>query len=262
MESKSITVGAVQFDVKLGDVEANLAAVSRRLKRLADTGVDLAVLPEMWSSGFDNENIAEHARNTPEILGRVRELAAGLSMAVAGSMPEPADNGVYNTFFMVDKTGGITAAYRKAHLFPLTREPAYFLAGDKAVHCDVSGFSTGLMICYDLRFPELARCLTLNGARLLLVCAQWPLARVGHWRALLTARAVENQVFVVGTNRCGEDPDLRYGGHSMILSPWGDVLAQAGEECADLTATLEPGLVDRAREALPCLDRRAPHVYG
>jgi predicted amidohydrolase len=118
------------------------------------------------------------------------------------------------------------------------------------------------MICYDLRFPELCRSLALGGAKMVAVMAEWPAERVAHWKALLKARAIENQLFIVGANRCGQDGDLVYAGHSRIISPYGDVLARAGKRPATLSADVDLSLVERVRRQIPCLQERMPEVYG
>ena len=120
----------------------------------------------------------------------------------------------------------------------------------------------GLMICYDLRFPELCRSLVLKGAQMVAVVAQWPAVRIAHWDILLKARAIENQVFVFGVNRCGRDEDLVYGGRSRIVSPRGEDLARTGKREASLTAAVDLGYVEKVREQIPCLRDRVRQAYG
>ena len=120
----------------------------------------------------------------------------------------------------------------------------------------------GLMICYDLRFPELARTLALSGARILIVPAQWPKARAMHWQTLLRARAIENQVFIIGANRTGSDEDLSFPGLSAIIDPWGQVLAEAKDKDGIILAELDMNRVTQAREQIPVMTDRRNDIYG
>ncbi len=258
-----LRAGILQFDVVLGDVPANVARVRTGLEALARRGAEFVVLPEMWSSGFDLPRLSRHAARTPGVLEDLSALARRLGLWVVGSLPEAADNGIYNTAYVIDSKGDIRSAYRKVHLFPMTGEPGHFLAGDRAVACATPWGNLGVLTCFDLRFPEMARTLAARGATFLAVCAQWPEARIRHWDVLLAARAVENQVFVLGANRSGADPDLGYGGRSAAVSPLGKVLARGPARAgARMVADLDLAEVARAREAMPCLDLRVPEVYG
>jgi predicted amidohydrolase len=257
----AFTVGVAQFAVKLGDGPANLKKALGAVEKLAGKGVEMVVLPEMWPCGFDNRNLAAHAKATPQNLEAIAGAAARHKVLVVGSMPEKGGRGIYNTAFVVDPNAGVIGKYRKIHLFPASSEPNFFEAGNRAVIVVTRYGRMGLMICFDLRFPELARALTLAGAQFIIVCAQWPKARAAHWDMLTCARAVENQVFVVAANRCGRDADLSFAGSSRIVSPWGEKLAHAGTREANIMARLDPASLSRIRKELPCLTRRVPKAY-
>jgi predicted amidohydrolase len=257
----AFTAGIAQFDVKLGDGAVNLKKALGAVEKLAGRGADIIVLPEMWPCGFDNRNLAAHAKATPHNLDIMARAASKFNVLIVGSMPEKGGRGIYNTAFVVDPQAGVIGKYRKVHLFSASSEPSFFEAGNRAVTVVTRYGRMGLMICFDLRFPELARALTLAGAQFIVVCAQWPVARVAHWDILTTARAVENQVFVVAANRCGKDPNLSFAGDSRILSPWGEKLAQTGQREASITARLDPAVLSRIRKELPCLTRRVPKAY-
>ena len=261
MTARVFKAGIIQFDIRLGDVEENLAKVGRRITTLAQKGVRLVLLPEMWSTGFAHEQLEELSETTPDVLENLAWLSKELHVTIIGSMPEKVADGIYNTAYVVDVDGCIAGVYRKVHLFSLTGEDQSFRPGNKAVVAETSLGRVGLMICYDLRFPEMGRSLTLQRAKMLAVVAQWPAARGAHWKALLKARAIENQLFVLGANRGGEDADLTYGGHSRIISPWGEVLARAGKAPANLLATIDFSLVEHTRRQIPCLDERVPAAY-
>jgi predicted amidohydrolase len=262
MRLKVITAGIIQFDVRLGEVKRNLTVVRKRVASLARQGVQLVVLPEMWSTGFANERLPELSETTPLILEDLAGLSKELHLTIIGSLPENSLDGIYNTAYVVDRDGSIAGVYRKVHLFSQTDEDRYFRPGHKAVVAKTSLGPIGLMICYDLRFPELCRCLALRGANMVVVMAQWPAERVAHWEALLKARAIENQLFILGVNRCGEDDGRVYGGHSRMISPYGEVVARAGNRPASPWANIDLSLVDRSRKQIPCLRERMPEAYG
>ena len=257
----SIKAGFVQFDVKSGDIESNLQSVQNSIKRLSDKGAQVAVLPELWPCGFDNLKIAGHAGKSPELIDCLRQLAQKHHMLIAGSMPQESHGQIYNTMVVIDKDGAIAGEYRKIHLFSSIGEDAVFSAGDRAVVCETSVGPVGLMICYDLRFPELCRLLALSGARLVIVSAQWPESRINHWDILLQARAIENQLFIVAANRVGRDDPLAFNGHSQIISPSGEILVKIIGQAGEGVANLNFKDIDMCRKQFNCLKERVPGAY-
>ncbi len=255
-----IKTGIIQFDISFGRAGHNLAAAKRLITSLARKGVQLVLLPEMWSTGFVNDRLDELSETTPGILEELMQLTRKMQLTIIGSLPEKRADGIYNTAYVVDR-GAVCAEYRKVHLFTLTNEHKYFKPGRNAVVANTSLGRIGLMICYDLRFPELCRALTLKGAEIIAVVAQWPAVRVSHWDVLLKARAVENQVFILGANRSGRDDELIYAGHSRIISPYGKVLARAVKRSATISATIDLGVLEHARKQIPCLEQRVPEAY-
>ena len=252
----------IQFDVRRGDVAWNVKTVKRRIAAIAEQGTRLVVLPEMWSTGFANKHLQDLSETTPEILEDLSGVAKKRRLTIIGSMPEKVRGRVYNTAYVIDRDGSVAGTYRKVHLFSLTGEHRHFEGGRKAVVSKTSLGPIGLMICYDLRFPELCRSLALDGAQVVVVVAQWPTVRAAHWDILLKARAVENQLFVFGANRCGSDRDIVYAGHSRIISPYGEIMARAGKRSATLSTTIDLQAVQQTRKNLPCLKERVPEAYG
>ena len=258
----AICAGAIQFDVITGDIKKNMAAAEAGIRRLGEKGCHAAVLPELWSCGFGNPAmIWESSANTPELLEKLQNLAATHQMLIAGSLPEKVENHIYNTMVVVDADGAIAGKYRKIHLFAYIDEDKTFSPGDQAVVCETACGPIGLMICFDLRFPELCRTLALKGARMILVAAQWPQARIHHWDVLLAARAIENQVFVVASNRVGQDGSLTFNGHSRILSPDGRVLSSAAEKPGEAFGRIEFTEIDTLKDRFDPLRERMPSVY-
>jgi len=256
----SITAAAIQFNVKQGDVDANLAYVREALPRVAAQGANLAVLPEMWSSGFAYRDLNRLALRTEGIVAELLELSARLKLVIVGSMPEPNGDKVFNTVYVIDN-GKLSGVYRKIHLFSLLGEDRAFSGGDSWLLADTSIGRVGVIICYDLRFPELTRRLAVEGAQVICVPAQWPKPRQDHWRTLLRARAIENQLFVVACNTCGTVGKLDFFGMSMIIDPKGELLAEGGESEVELVAELDLQAMDDWRAQIPCFNDRRPECY-
>ncbi|MFO8061260.1 MAG: carbon-nitrogen family hydrolase [Bacillota bacterium] len=267
-------VSAVQMDVITGNTAANLEAALRGIEEAAGSGAEVITLPELWTAGYvwlagSDYTGPREAEQTAEAAAREEVLSVLGGVArdegvwlVAGSLPEITDRGIRNTAFVIDPGGEIIHRYSKVHLIHLMGEPANLIAGDDCGTFSLGQWRAGVMICYDLRFPELARKLALDGAGVIFIPAQWPAPRIDHWIALVQARAIENQCYVVACNRVGVGGADRFPGHSMIVDPSGQVLARGGEGPCVLTATMDADAVRRTREFLPCLGDRRPDVYG
>jgi predicted amidohydrolase len=258
--SKQIKAAAVQFNIKLADIDANVEHVRETLYRLHGDGVQLAVLPEMWSCGFAYKELNELAKRTPEVVEEMGRLSAEYGMVLVGSLPEPDGDKVCNTAYVMDK-GRLAGKYRKIHLFSLMNEDRAFTGGDSWLVADTSLGKIGVFICYDLRFPELARRLAVEGADVLVVPGEWPKPREEHWRTLLRARAIENQLFVVAANCCGVMGKLDFFGSSMIIGPKGEILAEGGYENTEITAVLDFAAMETWRQQITCFPDRKPQFY-
>ena len=255
-----IHAATIQFNVQQGDVDANLAYVRAALHRVSAQGANLAVLPEMWSSGFAYRNLNELATRTQGIVEELLELSRKLKLVIVGSMPEPNGDKVFNTVHVIDN-GTLAGVYRKIHLFSLLGEDRSFSGGDSWLLADTSLGKVGVIICYDLRFPELSRRLAVEGAQVICVPAEWPKPRQEHWRTLLRARAIENQLFVVSCNTCGMVGKLDFFGMSMIIGPKGELLAEAGENEGEVIADLDMQVMKEWRAQIPCFNDRKPEIY-
>lgn len=257
-----LIVGLYQMAVLPGDVSGNLTKLRVVLPRLKDAGARLVVLPEMWSCGFVYSVLTEMAERTPEVLESLREWAGQNGMILVGSLPELQEGRIYNSSYVVGSCGGILGKYRKIHLFSVTGEPGYFTRGEAPLVCKTELGRLGIAVCYDLRFPELARRMAVDGAEILCFSALWPAARRHHWSLLLRSRALENQLFVIGCNGCGTEGNTTYGGSSAVISPAGDPLVEAGDNEAWLVARLDFDEMTRFRRQIPCFEDRIPGVYG
>lgn len=259
---ETIRAGVIQFDVRRGDLSTNLQSATNAIRRLKEQGADMAVLPELWPCGFDYENIIQHAKKTPDVIDALSRTARSHRMLLAGSMPELSDGLIYNTLVVIDTDGRIAGMYRKVHLFATNQEHQNFSPGRAAAVWNTSLGPIGGVICYDIRFPELCRKLSLQGARMVLVCAQWPESRIQHWDTLLAARAIENQIFMVASNRTGSEYPLDFPGHSQIISPYGDILAKTREPVDAVSADLHFKDMENFRNLFDCLRERVPEAYG
>jgi predicted amidohydrolase len=180
---------------------------------------------------------------------------------IAGSIAEKKGNEVQNTAYVFNRQGELTAQYSKIHLFRLMEEEKFLTSGDHIGKIAFDDISAGVMICYDIRFPELARTLALDGAKILFIPAEWPHPRLHHWRTLLMARAIENQMFVIACNRVGISGKAHFFGHSMIIDPWGEIIAEGGEQKEIISASLQLSEVDSVRSKIPVFEDRRPDIY-
>jgi predicted amidohydrolase len=250
------------------DRAANLAAAHDLLDRAAAAGADLAVLPEYvdYLGPADTEPKPESVDGG--FAGGFAETASRLRMWVlAGSFHEvgPDAEHTYNTSLLFDRAGELAASYRKIHLFDVEipdrvsyQESRTVAPGEEVVTVDLEGVTVGLSICYDLRFPELYRRLAVAGARILLVPAAFT-AHTGrdHWEVLLRARAIENQCYVLAAGQTGShEPGRACYGRSMVVDPWGTVIAQAPDGVGLVVADLDLDRVERIRQEVPSLANR------
>lgn len=259
--AKKVEAAAVQFNIKLGDVDQNLATASRGLRSVAESGAQLAVLPEMWSTGYDYRRLPELSERTPEVVEAIRQVSEQTGLVVVGSLPTKVDGEVYNTAYVIDK-GQLLDTYSKLHLFSTMGEDRFLAAGNEMLVTDTSVGKVGVAICYDLRFPEFFRNMALQGAEIICVPAEWPKPRQEHWRTLLRARAIENQLFIAASNCCGIQGKLDFFGMSILIAPRGEVLAEGGEADTNLTATFDFAEMAEYRQQIRALADRRPEIYG
>jgi len=249
-DTTSFFAGFLQFDVKSGEIDKNLSRVREGLAEIAASHEQISpgiiVLPELWATGFAYDSLPALAERIPDLLEDLQELSVKCQVFIAGSLPEYSDDNYYNTLY-ISGPSGVVGTYRKQRLFSPMDEDTFFTPGSNPRPVETSLGPVAGLVCYDLRFPEILREQTSLGANLLVVPAQWPAARVNHWRTLIQARAIENQMFVVAANRCGTTGDTTFGGHSMIVAPDGSILLEAGEDEEFRGQMLDPEMVSAAR---------------
>jgi len=251
---------ALQLDLVWEDRASNFAAVAAAVAAASPNPApgSLLVLPEMFSSGF-SMNVSRAAdTSAAETETFLADLARSHQIYVLGGLARQLPDGTgANEALAFSPHGNLLARYRKIHSFSPAGEAQAFTAGTEIVTFPWNGFTVAPVICYDLRFPELFRAATAAGADLFCVIANWPERRQLHKTILLRARAIENQAFVLGLNRCGTDPHFSYAGASALIDPHGEILAEAGSTPTLLRATISPDTTAAWRAAFPALrDRR------
>ena len=257
-------VACLQMDMLLAKPEENFSHATELVKRAMKDKPDVLVLPETWNTGFfPRENLQALCDRDGS---RVRQVFGALAERyqvniVAGSVSNVRGSKVYNTAMVFDRTGACIASYDKTHLFTPMGEDNYYTPGDRLCTFVLDGVKCGLIICYDVRFPELTRSLTVPGLDMLFVVSQWPKVRTFHLRSLTTARAIENQMFLVCCNSCGTAGQTVYGGNSAIIDPWGETVALAGETEEILTADCDLQILTNIRGSIPVFRDRRPSLY-
>ncbi|HEY0076008.1 MAG TPA: carbon-nitrogen family hydrolase [Abditibacteriaceae bacterium] len=246
----------VQLDIQWENKAANYERVRELIQEAAPEPGSLIVLPEMFATGF-SMNVAKITENACETEKFLSELAHEFSVVVLGGLATVnADGRGRNEAYLALPDGSEQSApvrYCKMHPFTFSGENKHFAPGEEAVIFEWQGFSVAPFICYDLRFPEIFRSVTKQGAHLFCVIANWPASRDVHWRALLLARAIENQAYVIGVNRCGDDPKLNYAGRSQIISPRGEIIADADSEEGVISVELDLLELQNYRREFPAL---------
>lgn len=257
-------ISILQMPVAFARPDDNIKTLRRMVAEAMRAEPDVLVLPELWRLGFYPQPIAVHAdldgQQSRTVLAELAR-TNGVNI-VGGTVANRREGKVYNTCYVFDRTGTEVASYDKAHLFSPSGESKDFAAGREMVTFRLDGVLCGVAICYDVRFPEFIRKLALEDIAVLFLPAAWPASRLSHWQTLTRARAIENQFYVIAANEAGTDEQGNHlAGHSAILDPWGEAIAEADEGEAILTARLRPGLRQHIRETLNVFADRRPELY-
>jgi predicted amidohydrolase len=254
-----VKIALVQMDLAWEDVAENHARARRHVEAAKGRGARLALLPEMFCTGFsmESEKIAQPPGGPSETF--LRATASELGLWILASIPEAGAPKPRNMAILAAPDGSVER-YAKIHPFTFGGEHRVYTGGDRVVTAAIDGVRVTPFVCYDLRFPEPFR-LAADETDLFALVANWPEARREHWRTLLRARAIENLCYVAGVNRVGEGGGLRYAGDSAVISPWGEVLAEGDASDSVLVADVDPAVVRDARAKFPALADRRPEAY-
>ncbi|MFJ8235385.1 carbon-nitrogen family hydrolase [Ureibacillus sp. NPDC094379] len=254
----------LQMELEIGSPEVNRKTIERWLEANYSDDVDVVMLPEMWSTGYALEELKEIVQaDGNQTIEFLQSLAKKFNVnLVGGSIAVLEGEDIFNRAIIVNRMGEIVYTYDKLHLVPMLDEPKYLTGGQKQVEVfELEGVKMGIVICYDLRFPEIIRDLALQGIQVLHIVAEWPLARETHWNTLLRARAIENQMYVVASNVTGTKLGVVFAGCSQIVDPWGDIVQKLNQEVGELKATLDLDKVPQIRKEVPIFESRVPEKY-
>ncbi len=256
-----IKITLAQLNVVYGDFSANREKAFSAIQAAAASGSDLILFPELWSSGYDLSNSRKYAELNETLLPQLQTISDENQISITGSLIESRDNSLFNTFAWV-RPGAALLRYNKIHLFQLLGEKDHLSPGNRPVMGSFKGFTVGLSICYDLRFPDLFRIYAGNGASLLLLCAEWPAIRIDHWNLLTQARAVENQTFLAAVNAVGPSGNEVFGGCSRVVDPSGKILAECPSDGESLLQVeLDDLEIVRSRERMYSFSDRQEDAY-
>jgi len=259
-------IAVAQISCSLGDPEANLLKVRDFSRRAKELEAELIVFPEMTDTGYSMPVIRAHANHwTRGFVPGLQEVARKLSIAIVSGVSERDGSSIYNSQVFIDSNGNIPVKYRKTHLYAVApvKEQTTFASGDAFATFALGGLRFGFSICYDLRFPEMYRKLVVEeNVGAFIVSSAWPFPRVEHFRTLAMARAIENQSYVVASNRVGKDDDLWFCGSSAIIDPRGVVIAAASADREEVIhADLSEDLVLSVRSRVESLAHRRQDLY-
>jgi len=258
----NLTLSLAQLYITPGKLDTNLQKALSAIEEAAKRGSQAILLPECWSSGYDLENASQYAAQTPEIIAELSRLARQFNLCIGGSLLENSPGGIFNSFLWLDPRREGLVRYQKIHLFRLMDEHRWLQPGNCPQIAPTPWGNAGLAICYDLRFPELFRSYALQDTDFFFLSAEWPAKRIHHWKVLTHARAIENLSFMFAVNCIGPATRDDFGGCSMVVSPWGETLAEASPKDEDLlTVTVDIGQISRARNFLPVFQDRRPEIY-
>ncbi len=252
-------IALLQMDLAWEDVAENHRRARRMLEQARGEGARLAVLPEMFSTGFsmDAERVAQPPGGLSETF--LRASSSELGLWIIASLPESSETRPYNMALVVSPKGSISR-YAKIHPFSYGGEHLHYAPGNRVVTVTIDEVRVTPFICYDLRFPEPFRAAAAE-TDLYVVIANWPERRREHWKMLLRARAIENQAYVAGVNRVGDGDGLHYAGDSAAIAPLGETLAEGDDRERILVSEVDPENVAKLRARFPALEDRRPDAY-
>jgi omega-amidase len=255
-------ISLAQMNLTFGDSQANFGRAVQMIGEAARRHSDCILFPELWSSGYDFSHAADHAEKNRAISSELSALAKQNRMWIGGSLLEEQNEKLFNSFTLFAPDGMVSYAYQKIHLFRLMDEHHWFQPGNHLQAVDLPWGKAGMAICYDLRFPEIFRSYALEGCRIILMPAEWPLVRVNHWKVLLRARSIENQMFMAAVNCVGKIGNEQFGGSSAVINPWGETVVEGNDHSEELiTAEVDLDEVTAVREKIPVFTDRRPDIY-
>jgi len=258
-------IGIAQINCSPGDVKANLEKITQLTQSAKKKGCEVIIFPEMADTGYEMATIKNSASTWEEEPFKIIQQAAiKNNIRIVCGISERIKDKIYNSIVVINEQGNLLGKYQKTHLaaYPPFNEHRIITPGDSLAVIPIGGFKIGLMICYDLRFPEIARSLTLKGVDILVLCSAWPFPRLTHWETLIRARAIENQAYFIAANRVGSVGRVNFCGSSRIVDPYGVVVSSASEIREELiVGDLNKDTILSVREQMPVFSHRRSDLY-
>ncbi|HIJ98613.1 TPA: carbon-nitrogen hydrolase family protein [archaeon] len=253
-------VALVQMDIKLADIAVNLKKAAELVAQASKQNADFVCLPEYLPTGWAPEQLSKLADPIPgRIAEKLSSIAEENSIHIVASIPERSNDKIYNTAVLINPSGDLLAKYRKIHMF--MEEPSCVTRGNEYAVADTKFGKVGLMICYDAVFPEVARQLALNGADTVFMPSNWMDPFLPQWKLATSARAFDNQFWIVAANRIGKDNTFTYFGSSRIVNPYGNAVIECGNKEEVLTATIDKKASEGFKQIVNFLKDRQPEAY-
>ena len=256
-------IAVAQIDCDPGNLTVNCGKLSTFTSKAKREGAEMIVFPELVDTGYKMSIIEECASDLEKGLPiqTLKNSAIDGHMHIVAGLSERTPKAIYNVAVVIDPDGNLITKYRKVQLY-LPAGEGVFDHGSELVTFPLGDFTFGLMICYDIRFPEIARSLALKGADILLIPTAWPFPRVEHWQLLTRVRAIENQCYLIGANRVGRDGETYLSGNSRIVDPHGVIISSASEDQEEIIyALVDREKIDFVRTRMPVFDHRQPDIY-
>jgi omega-amidase len=258
-------IGIAQIECVAGDVSTNSLKIVSYIEEAKASECDVVVFPEMADTGYDMAAIRETASSWNEDpFITIQQAARKAKIHVICGLSEKEQQTIYNTTVVFGPDGAVIGKYRKSHLasYAPLNEDKCISPGNSLQLVNIGGMKWGLMICYDLRFPEISRTLTLQGADVLLLCSAWPFPRLTHWNTLIQARAIENQTYFIAANRIGTDNSVTFCGSSRIVDPYGVIVSSAAEEREELiVGEIRQKVIEAVRGKMRVFQHRRNDMY-
>lgn len=257
-----IKIACIQTDIVLGDSATNSMKMKGKILEAIHQHATVIVLPELWTTGYCLEEITKHTGQQESIISELQTIARKYQVTIiGGSFPIEREHGVTNTLIVINNQGDVVKEYDKVHLFQLMNEHHYLQSGIENGLFSIDGLDVAGFVCYDLRFPEWIQTHAVNGAKVLFFVAEWPIQRMEHWETLLKARAIENQCYVVACNRVGKDLANTFGGGSMVIDPWGEILVKGSTKEEIIYGEIDREKVEEIRNTIPIFEDRKDGIY-
>ncbi|MGM0771498.1 MAG: carbon-nitrogen family hydrolase [Halobacteriota archaeon] len=262
---KNIKATAIQMDISQCNKQENISKALMLSEEAISQGANLIVLPEVFSTGFCYEDLENAGESQPwPTIKLLKEFSKKNNCIMIGSIIqkiEQEETTIYTNLSFCIENGKLAGTYNKTH--PFEKENGYFTPGNsiEPIYLKSYDITIGLEICYEMRFPEIARKLSIAGSDLLVTIAEFPNPREYQWRALATARAIENQIYHIACNRIGSDPNSTFFGATMIIDPLGNVLDDAEDKECFIIRDIDPEMMESTRKAIPIFKDRRPDLY-